>query len=220
LPPALPPVAPQEFVVPSENEGNAASQNVELNAKLNAIMRTTGFQSASNAVTEASNRFSRPLRGEIKPENIQSELEGMLNASAEEAQAAPVAPTVIRQVLPVESNTKPTVSIGRKAFVKANNNVTKYFSGTKKTIGIRVPDNAIAQTIIKEIGIPLVVTTIHHDDQILEYMTNPEEIHEKFEHLVDCVIDGGAGGNIPSTIVDCSEDNVNIIRQGKGQLNS
>jgi tRNA threonylcarbamoyl adenosine modification protein (Sua5/YciO/YrdC/YwlC family) len=104
--------------------------------------------------------------------------------------------------------------------LKANNNVTKYFSGTKKTIGIRVPDNAIAQTIIKELGIPLVVTTIHHDDEILEYMTNPEEIHEKFDHIVDCVIDGGAGGNIPSTIVDCSEDEVHIIRQGKGQLNS
>ena len=104
--------------------------------------------------------------------------------------------------------------------LKANNNVTKYFSGTKKTIGIRVPDNAIAQTIIKELGIPLVVTTIHHDDEILEYMTDPEEIHEKFEHQVDCVIDGGAGGNIPSTIVNCSEDEIEVIREGKGQLNS
>ena len=104
--------------------------------------------------------------------------------------------------------------------LKANNTVTKYFSGTKKTIGIRVPDNAIAQTIIKELGIPLVVTTIHHDDEVLEYMTDPEEIHEKFEHQVDCVIDGGAGGNIPSTIVDCSEDEVEVIREGKGQLNS
>jgi tRNA threonylcarbamoyl adenosine modification protein (Sua5/YciO/YrdC/YwlC family) len=104
--------------------------------------------------------------------------------------------------------------------LKANNNVTKYFSGTKKTIGIRVPDNAIAQTIIKELGIPLVVTTIHHDDEILEYMTDPEEIHEKFEHKVDCVIDGGAGGNIPSTIVNCSEDEIEVIREGKGQLNS
>jgi tRNA threonylcarbamoyl adenosine modification protein (Sua5/YciO/YrdC/YwlC family) len=104
--------------------------------------------------------------------------------------------------------------------LKANNNVTKYFSGTKKTIGIRVPDNAISQNIIKELGIPLVVTTIHHDDEILEYMTDPEEIHEKFEHQVDCVIDGGAGGNIPSTIVDCSEEVIEVIREGKGQLNS
>lgn len=100
--------------------------------------------------------------------------------------------------------------------LKANNNVTRYFAGNKKTIGIRVPDNAIAQTIINELGIPLVVTTIHHDDEILEYMTDPEEIHEKFQHLVDVVIDGGAGGNIPSTIIDCSSGEAEIVRLGKG----
>lgn len=103
--------------------------------------------------------------------------------------------------------------------LKANTSVTKYFSGTKKTIGIRVPDNAIAQTIIKELGIPLVVTTIHHEDEILEYMTDPEEIDTKFGHTVDCVIDGGFGGNIPSTIIDCSDDDITIVRQGKGVIN-
>jgi len=103
--------------------------------------------------------------------------------------------------------------------LKANSNVTKFFSGNKKTIGIRVPDNKIAQVIIQEIGMPLVVTTIHHDDVILEYMTNPEEIHEKFEHQVDLVIDGGAGGNEPSTIIDCTNDEPVIVRQGKGILN-
>lgn len=103
--------------------------------------------------------------------------------------------------------------------LKANTSVTKYFSGTKKTIGIRVPDNAIAQTIIKELGIPLVVTTIHHEDEILEYMTDPDEIETKFGHTVDCVIDGGAGGNIPSTIIDCSDDDITIVRQGKGVIN-
>ncbi len=102
--------------------------------------------------------------------------------------------------------------------LKANNNVTKYFNSSKKTIGIRVPDNAIAQTIIRELGIPLVVTSIIHDDEILEYMTDPEEIYSKYEHQVDCVIDGGAGGNIPSTIVNCSEDELEVIRQGKGVL--
>ena len=103
--------------------------------------------------------------------------------------------------------------------LKANTSVTKYFSGTKKTIGISVPDNAIAQTIIKELGIPLVVTTIHHEDEILEYMTDPEEIDTKFGHTVDCVIDGGFGGNIPSTIIDCSDDDITIVRQGKGVIN-
>lgn len=103
--------------------------------------------------------------------------------------------------------------------LNANNNVTKYFAGNKKTIGIRVPDNAIAQTLIKELGSPLVVTTIHHDDEILEYMTDAEEIEDKFRHLVDVVIDGGAGGNIPSTIVDCSNGEPEVLRQGKGDLN-
>jgi tRNA A37 threonylcarbamoyladenosine synthetase subunit TsaC/SUA5/YrdC len=76
----------------------------------------------------------------------------------------------------------------------------------------------IAQTLIKELGQPLVVTTIHHEDEIIEYMTDPEEIHEKFEHQVDMVIDGGAGGNIPSTIIDCTSEEIEVIREGKGIL--
>jgi tRNA threonylcarbamoyl adenosine modification protein (Sua5/YciO/YrdC/YwlC family) len=102
--------------------------------------------------------------------------------------------------------------------LKANNNVTKFFSGNKKTIGIRVPDNIIAQTLIRELDAPLVVTTIHHDDHILEYMTDPEDIEQRFGNLVDMVIDGGAGGNIPSTIVDCSNGDVELVREGKGEL--
>lgn len=104
--------------------------------------------------------------------------------------------------------------------LNANTNVTRYFSGNKKTIGIRVPDNTIAQTIIQELGTPLVVSTIHHDDVIVEYMTDPEEIYGKFENQVDIVIDGGAGGNEPSTIIDCTEEEITIIRQGKGILNA
>jgi tRNA threonylcarbamoyl adenosine modification protein (Sua5/YciO/YrdC/YwlC family) len=104
--------------------------------------------------------------------------------------------------------------------LNANSNVTRYFSGNKKTIGIRVPDNVIAQQLIKELGIPLVVSTIHHDDEILEYMTDPEEMFEKFEHQVDLVIDGGAGGNEASTIVDCTGDEPEVKREGKGVLNA
>ena len=103
--------------------------------------------------------------------------------------------------------------------LKANNQVAKLFSSNKKTIGIRVPDNAIAQTIVAELGCPLVVTTIHAADVIEEYMTNPEEIHDKFENEIDCVIDGVTGGNIPSTIIDCSGDEIEIVRQGKGIIN-
>lgn len=103
--------------------------------------------------------------------------------------------------------------------LKATSNVTKYFEGNKKTIGIRVPDNVIAQMLVEEIGTPLVVTSIHHDDEIIEYMTDPEEINEKFENLVDVVIDGGNGGNIPSTIIDCTDDEIVLIREGKGIIN-
>jgi tRNA threonylcarbamoyl adenosine modification protein (Sua5/YciO/YrdC/YwlC family) len=100
--------------------------------------------------------------------------------------------------------------------LNANKNVTRYFEGNKKTIGIRVPENAIAQQIIKAIQSPLVVTTIHHDDEIVTFMTEPEEIHAKFEHLVDAVIDGGAGGNNPSTVIDCTNEEPVIVREGKG----
>ncbi len=103
--------------------------------------------------------------------------------------------------------------------LKANNKVTKYFDGNKKTIGIRVPENIIAQTILNEIDFPLIVTSIHHDDEIIDYMTDPEEIYEKFATIVDAVIDGGSGGNIPSTILDCSNDEIIIVRQGKGIIN-
>jgi tRNA A37 threonylcarbamoyladenosine synthetase subunit TsaC/SUA5/YrdC len=67
-------------------------------------------------------------------------------------------------------------------------------------------------------GSPLVVSTIHHEDEIIEYMTDPEEIHEKFEHQVDLVIDGGAGGNVPSTIIDCTTEDPLVIREGKGLI--
>lgn len=103
--------------------------------------------------------------------------------------------------------------------LNANNNVTRYFGNSKKTIGIRVPDNIIAQTLIHNVTVPLAVTTIHHDDEILEYMTDPEEIHDKFEHLVDAVINGGYGDNVPSTIVDCTNEEIVILREGKGILN-
>lgn len=102
--------------------------------------------------------------------------------------------------------------------LNANHQVAKFFGGNKKTIGIRVPDNVIAQTLIKELGQPLVVSTIHHEDEIIEYMTDPEEIHEKFEYQVDLVIDGGAGGNVPSTIVNCTSDEIEVMREGKGIL--
>ncbi|MFA5243732.1 MAG: L-threonylcarbamoyladenylate synthase [Pedobacter sp.] len=100
----------------------------------------------------------------------------------------------------------------------ANKNVPKLLSSNKKTVGIRIPDNSIARAIVKALGNPIVSTSIHDDDEIIEYSTDPELIHEKYEEIVDLVIDGGYGGNEPSTIVDCSEGEFEIIRQGKGDL--
>ncbi|MDB5121685.1 MAG: tsaC 1 [Sphingobacteriales bacterium] len=100
----------------------------------------------------------------------------------------------------------------------ANKNVPKLLSSNKKTVGIRVPDNNIAREIVKALGNPIISTSIRDDDEIIEYSTDPELIHEKFETVVDLVIDGGYGENIPSTIVDCTTGNFEIIRQGIGDL--
>lgn len=99
----------------------------------------------------------------------------------------------------------------------ANNNVPKYFKG-KKTVGIRVPDNNIIREIIRELGNPILSTSIHDEDEILEYSTDPELIHEKYQDVAEIVIDGGYGEFVPSTIVDCTGDEIVIVREGKGVL--
>jgi tRNA threonylcarbamoyl adenosine modification protein (Sua5/YciO/YrdC/YwlC family) len=100
--------------------------------------------------------------------------------------------------------------------LNANSNVPKYFKGKKKTIGIRIPDNSIIREIVRVLGNPIMSTSIHDEDEIIEYSTDPELIHEKFQDIADLVIDGGNGDNIPSTIVDCTEDIPFVVRQGKG----
>src|SRR6185312_6487936 len=84
----------------------------------------------------------------------------------------------------------------------ANNNVPKLLSSNKKTVGIRVPDNNIARCIVKELGNPIISASIKDDDELIEYSTDPELIHEKYEDLVDLVIDGGFGDNEASTVID------------------
>ena len=88
----------------------------------------------------------------------------------------------------------------------------------KKTVGIRVPDNNIALEIVRQLGNPIVSTSIHDEDEILEYTTDPELIFEKWSNLVDLVIDGGYGDNEASTIIDFSSGQPEIIREGKGSL--
>lgn len=102
--------------------------------------------------------------------------------------------------------------------LNASHQVPKLLSSKKKTVGIRVPDNAIPRTLVRLLGHPIVSTSIHDDDAIIEYATDPELIHEKYGDLVDLVIDGGYGENIPSTIVDCTGSSFEILRQGKGDL--
>ena len=88
----------------------------------------------------------------------------------------------------------------------------------KKTVGIRVPNNSIALEIVRQMGNPIISTSIHDEDDVLEYTTDPELIYEKWQDLVDLVIDAGYGDNVASTIIDLSEDEPVVIREGKGSL--
>ena len=98
-----------------------------------------------------------------------------------------------------------------------NNNLPKEFK-KKTTVGIRVPNNAIALEIVRQLGNPIVSTSIHDEDEVLEYSTDPELIFEKWQNLVDMVIDGGYGDNMGSTIIDLSGFEPIVVREGKGSL--
>jgi len=97
-----------------------------------------------------------------------------------------------------------------------SNNLPKVFK-KKKTVGIRIPDNNIIRTLVAELGNPIVSTSIRDEDDVLEYTTDPELIFEKWQGLVDVVIDGGYGDNEPSTVIDLTEEPI-VIREGKGSL--
>jgi len=102
--------------------------------------------------------------------------------------------------------------------LKSSRKLPKSFDNKRKTLGIRIPDNPIALRIIEELGNPILSISLKSDDEILEYVTDPFEIYEEFEKLVDIVVDGGMGNNVPSTVVDLSQDSLEIIREGIGQL--
>lgn len=96
-----------------------------------------------------------------------------------------------------------------------NNNLPTVFK-KKKEVGIRVPDNTIARAIVRELGNPIISTSIRDEDEVVEYTTDPELIYEKWGKLVDVVIDGGYGGNIASTVVDLTGPEPRVVREGKG----
>lgn len=98
-----------------------------------------------------------------------------------------------------------------------NNNLPNVFK-KKKTVGIRVPDNVIARSIVSTLGNPIISTSIYDEDDLVEYTTDPELIAEKWGDLVDIVVDGGYGDNTASTVIDLTKDEPELIRQGKGSI--
>lgn len=102
--------------------------------------------------------------------------------------------------------------------LNANNTIAKIYGYSKKTIGIRVPDNTIARAIVDALGAPILSASIKNDDSVLEYITDPQEIYELYDGEVDIVIDGGPGGNIASTIIDYTGSEPTLVREGKGEF--
>ncbi len=103
--------------------------------------------------------------------------------------------------------------------LEANNNVPRIFQSKKKTIGIRIPDQPIITNIVSEFGSPIMTTSlVDEEDEMGGYLTDPEEINERYKDIVDIIIDGGAGENTASTVVDCTDNEILIVRQGKGIL--
>lgn len=120
---------------------------------------------------------------------------------------------------------KPVFKMMKKAFpgpftiiLEASTQVPKILHSKKKTIGIRVPDHNVPRILVEELGQPILTTSINDEDEVVEYSTDPELIFEKYENLVDIVIDGGYGQNVASTILDCTGDEVEVLRQGLGKL--
>lgn len=133
------------------------------------------------------------------------------------SQVATFATQIENQVFRVMKHNLP----GPFTFIlKANNQVPKLLKNRKSEFGVRVPDNRIVMAIIKELGRPILTTSLKSDDEVLEYFTDPIDIYRDFEKLVDVVIDGGPGGNVPSTIINCTGSEPELIREGAGQLKS
>ncbi len=101
--------------------------------------------------------------------------------------------------------------------LKGGSGLPKVFKA-KKYVGIRIPDSNIVKEIVKTLGNPIVTTSIHHEDEIIDYMTDPREIYERYHKMVDLIIDAGYGGNVPSTVINLSDGQIELIRQGKGNI--
>lgn len=102
--------------------------------------------------------------------------------------------------------------------LNAGVNIPRIFRKSKKEVGIRIPDHAIPKALIEELGKPLVVSSVHHDDEAVEYMTDPGLVHEKYGHQVDAVVSGGLGHLEASTVIDCTTGDAEVVREGRGAL--
>ena len=102
--------------------------------------------------------------------------------------------------------------------LNATSDVPHFFQSKKKTVGIRIPDHKVPIQIVELLGHPIMTTSIHSSDEIVDYQTDPELIYERFYKLVDIVIDSGHCGNIPSTVIDCTGDEMVVVREGKGDI--
>lgn len=100
----------------------------------------------------------------------------------------------------------------------AGSKTPKLFINRKKTIGVRIPDNAILMALVEELGRPILTASLKTNDDVVEYFTDPEDLHDEYENLVDAVIDGGPGGIVPSGLIDCTGQEPELIREGAGEL--
>ena len=98
----------------------------------------------------------------------------------------------------------------------SSSKVPKTIDPKRKTVGIRIPDHTIPMELIARLGNPIITTSVHDDDKIIDYPTDPELIYEKYINDVDIVIDGGVGGNVPSTVVDLTNETPVVVREGRG----
>lgn len=125
----------------------------------------------------------------------------------------------------VKSLDTPTFKLMKRALpgpytfiLNSSSKVPKILQVKKKTVGIRVPDNQIPRMLVQELSNPIITTSIHDEDDVLEYSTDPELIYEKFKNQVDVVIDGGYGNIVPSTVIDCTDGDPEVVREGLGDV--
>ena len=102
--------------------------------------------------------------------------------------------------------------------LESSNRVPKILDVSKKTVGIRIPNHNIPIALVTELGNPVITSSVKDEDTIIEYTTDPEEIYEDFKNKVDMIIDGGVGGNIPSTVIDCTDGELSLVRKGLGDF--